>query len=262
MTSLEKSMTRIRKSNPGRRGLAALAALLAGVPAFRAAALPSYGIVDCAECHSTALSGMTLTNYQAMVDLGLGPLPVFQASPGQTAALAFNVTNNNGGPYALNVNGLGAAGISNSTDYLVYGVDTNWTSQASGAYYTVGPILPSVSIPGLWTFNLAVDTGTPPDYYPLQVRMAGASSSMWSQAQSFYLQVLPAPVALAPVAAGGSFSVQVATTTGLTYYLEYRTGLGSGTWTPAAQTAGDGTVKTLTDPAATDPQRFYRVRAQ
>jgi hypothetical protein len=96
--------------------------------------------------------------------------------------------------------------------------------------------------------------------------MAGASSSLWSQAQTFYVQVVtpapPAPVVLATKAPGASFSVQAATVSGFTYFLEYTTSFVGGTWTTAAQTAGDGTLQTLTDPAATGPQRFYRLRVQ
>jgi hypothetical protein len=98
--------------------------------------------------------------------------------------------------------------------------------------------------------------------------MAGydAASEMWSQQESFYVQVVaaapPSPTLLAPHRSGSSFSVQVATTSGFTYYLDYKTNLAATAWTTAAQTPGDGTSKTLTDTTATDSQRFYRVRVQ
>lgn len=92
---------------------------------------------------------------------------------------------------------------------------------------------------------------------------------MWCQQESFYLQVLsPAPaIALPPTLIAGShsgntFSVRVATASGFTYYLESSTNLPAGNWTSVSQTPGDGSVKTLTDNAAADPQRFYRVRVQ
>jgi hypothetical protein len=148
---------------------------------------------------------------------------------------------------------------------MVFAADTNWTSEAGGTYYTVGPVSPE-DVPQIWTFNLEVETGTPPDYYPLQVFMAGASACMWSESLMFYLQIVaplpPAPVAKTASRLGGSFSVRVATTSGFTYFLEYTTSLAGGTWTTAAQTPGDGTLKTLVDPAATDPARCYRVRVQ
>jgi hypothetical protein len=56
--------------------------------------------------------------------------------------------------------------------------------------------------------------------------------------------------------------VQVATTSGFTYYLEYKSAFSAANWSTATQTTGDGTVKTLVDTTATDPQRFYRVRVQ
>ena len=72
-----------------------------------------------------------------------------------------------------------------------------------------------------------VKTNTPADFYTINSQMAGydAASKMWSQQESFYIQVVaappPAPAILAPHWSGGSFSVQVATTSGFTYYLEY-----------------------------------------
>jgi hypothetical protein len=98
--------------------------------------------------------------------------------------------------------------------------------------------------------------------------MAGFDSGalLWSQQESFYIQVTaataPAPLIVAPRRTGNSFSVQVATSSGFTYYLEYKNAFAAANWNPAAQTAGDGTVKTLVDTTATDVQRFYRVRVQ
>jgi hypothetical protein len=61
---------------------------------------------------------------------------------------------------------------------------------------------------------------------------------------------------------GGSFTVQVPTASGFTYYLEYTTNLDGIFWTAAAQTPGDGTMRTLMDATATNAQRLYRVRVQ
>jgi hypothetical protein len=72
----------------------------------------------------------------------------------------------------------------------------------------------------------------------------------------------PQPLITNTHRSGNSVSVQVVSVSGFTYYLEYRTNLTSGTWLPAAQAAGNGSVLTLTDTGAADQQRFYRVRVQ
>jgi hypothetical protein len=52
------------------------------------------------------------------------------------------------------------------------------------------------------------------------------------------------------------------TTSGFTYYLEYTTNPTAPTWNAAAQTPGNGTIKTLTDTTATDSRRFYQTHVQ
>lgn len=67
-------------------------------------------------------------------------------------------------------------------------------------------------------------------------------------------------MASSPAYGNGVFSLSVTTTLGKSYTLQYVTGLTNTDWNsilPA--TAGDGTVKTLSDPGATNGQRFYRV---
>ena len=63
-----------------------------------------------------------------------------------------------------------------------------------------------------------------------------------------------------PAYNSGTFSVSVATTAGKSYRLEFKDSLTDTNWTPLSSTPGDGTLKTLTDPSATVPRRFYRVR--
>lgn len=59
-----------------------------------------------------------------------------------------------------------------------------------------------------------------------------------------------------------SFSVSVATVSGRNYSLEFKDALTASAWTALPAVPGDGTVKVLTDPAATASQRFYRVRVR
>ncbi|MCX6890868.1 MAG: hypothetical protein NTX51_05015 [Verrucomicrobia bacterium] len=44
------------------------------------------------------------------------------------------------------------------------------------------------------------------------------------------------------------------------YALEYSDTLAATNWNSATNTPGNGALKLLADPAATAPQRFYRVR--
>jgi hypothetical protein len=210
---------------------------------------------------------MAIVNFQTTTNLGNGLRKVFRVSPGQTAVIQFSVTNNYGGNYALNINNLDAGGVNPSSNHLAYTPDPAWTPYFPGTstnFFMAGCASKS---PEVWTFNLVVKTNTPADFYTVNSQMAGNySSTMWSQQESFYVQVVapaaPAPVLQAPRRSGYSFSVQVPTTSGFTYYLEYKTNLTAPTWNAAAQNAGDGTIKTLTDTTATDPSRFYHARVQ
>jgi hypothetical protein len=66
--------------------------------------------------------------------------------------------------------------------------------------------------------------------------------------------------ATSPMLANGVFSVRVTTKAGKNYALEYKDSLSTANWTALPTVAGDGTVKVLSDPAATTPRRFYRIK--
>ena len=70
------------------------------------------------------------------------------------------------------------------------------------------------------------------------------------------------PQLLYPARAPNQFSIVLQTFSGKTYTLEYKSSLAATNWTPAATVRGNGALQFLTDPAATVPQRFYRVRQQ
>lgn len=70
----------------------------------------------------------------------------------------------------------------------------------------------------------------------------------------------PAPFLAGPRLEQGQFGVQVQTQPGFQYVLEYRNSLGGTNWVPLVTAPGDGTLKTLSDPAPAGQQRFYRVR--
>lgn len=260
-------MTNIPRSFPSVRNILMVVILMAlfGLGGGHAGAA---FLINCKACHTVPQNGMAIVNFQSITNLGAGTYNVFRVNPGQTAVIQLSVTNGHGGDYGLNLNNFAAGGVNNSSDHMIWTPDPTWTSYFPGTatnFFMAGPA--SIS-PNLWTFNLAVKTNTPPDFYLINSQMAGldATAEMWSQQESFYVEVVaPPPVAptlLAPQKSGSSFSAQVGTASGFTYYLEYKTNLSATTWTVAAQIQGDGTTKTLTDAAANDAQRFYQVRVR
>ena len=249
----------------GPRGLLVTTALMVMLASCGSASAAFY--INCAGCHTTPQNGMAIVNFPTTTNLGKGARKVFKVSPGQTAVIQLNVTNNYSGNYALNINNLAAGGVNNSSNHLAYTADPAWTHYFPGTATNFFMAGCASSSPKVWTFNLVVRTNTPADFYTVNSQMAGYySSTMWSQQESFYVQVVPVapsvPVLQAPLRSGSSFSVQLATTSGFTYYLDYTTNLSGPTWNAASQTLGDGTIKTLTDTTATDLWRFYRGHVQ
>jgi hypothetical protein len=229
---------------------------------------PATFYVNCAGCHTVPQNGMAIVNFETTTNLGQRLFKVFKVSPGQTAIIQLNVTNRYGGSYAMSMNNLDAGSVNNSSDYLAYNADPTWSSYFPGTSTNFFMAGPTGTSPDLWTFNLVVKTNTPADFYMIKTQMAGydSASRMWSQQESFYVQVVaavpPVPTLRAPQRSRSSFSVQVATNSGFTYYLEYKTDLTATSWNATAQTPGDGKSKTLTDTTANDLRRFYQVRVQ
>jgi hypothetical protein len=254
------TMTNRPRTPHARRAAVGLIAMFALVGVAHAAFY-----INCLECHPVPQNGMAIVNFQTMTNLGAGLCKVFQVVPGRTAVIRFSVTNGYDGNYALNINNFGTGGVSNGDNHMAYTADPSWSSyfpETTTNFFLGGP---STTSPDLWTFNLAVKTNTPADFYTIKSQMAGydSASQMWSQQETFYVQVLAAPPAPALLVVGrsaGSFSVQVGTLGGFTYYLEYKTDLAATNWNAAAQITGDGTIKIITDATANNSQRFYRVR--
>ena len=78
-----------------------------------------------------------------------------------------------------------------------------------------------------------------------------------------YLMLVPAsapPVGFRVSAAlsGGNIILSFPTQAGVVYRVLSRDDLGSSTWTPLTTVTGDGSVKSVSDPA-TGAQRYYRV---
>lgn len=68
-------------------------------------------------------------------------------------------------------------------------------------------------------------------------------------------------LAVNPVNAGSSFSLQLQTQCGRVYWLECKNDLSDPSWLTLPLVAGNGGIQTLTDNAASGQSRFYRVRA-
>ena len=71
---------------------------------------------------------------------------------------------------------------------------------------------------------------------------------------------LPVPQLLNSVWQGHRFSAQVQTLAPKNYALEYKDSVTATNWTTLYTNAGNGALRILTDPDATNPQRFYRMR--
>jgi hypothetical protein len=71
---------------------------------------------------------------------------------------------------------------------------------------------------------------------------------------------LPSPLLLRPAWNGKQFSAVAQTLNRKTYALEVTDSLAAGIWIPVSTNAGNGALRMLTDPAATGPQRLYRMR--
>jgi hypothetical protein len=72
----------------------------------------------------------------------------------------------------------------------------------------------------------------------------------------------PAPQIINPQLRGNAFSLSFATVAGKSYTVQFKNALTEASWQSLPAILGDGTVKTVTDSAATVPARFYRVKAQ
>jgi len=73
---------------------------------------------------------------------------------------------------------------------------------------------------------------------------------------------VPAPEMFGATLVNGVFGVSTFTLSVKNYVLEYKNSLSESTWTALSPVPGNGDVVTLTDGAATGPQRFYRVQVQ
>ena len=99
-----------------------------------------------------------------------------------------------------------------------------------------------------------------------QCSIPSVCSNVFAIAAGAYhtLLLLDAPAAppqlLTPVRNGSSFSVVVPTLNRLTYALEFKDSLIETNWIALPAVSGNGALQLLSDPTASVPQRFYRLR--
>jgi alpha-tubulin suppressor-like RCC1 family protein len=110
-----------------------------------------------------------------------------------------------------------------------------------------------------WGANDYLQSTVPPSLRNVVAIAAGHSHSIALRAEGL---VAP-PVQVSNVFRSGSnFCLQTPTIRGKSYYLQHCDSLGSSHWTMRPPVPGDGRPRTLIDPGATVPQRFYRVWQQ
>lgn len=96
----------------------------------------------------------------------------------------------------------------------------------------------------------------------------GVQASATDEVRPFDLDSVAVVQATLPVIlfnlqhSSSAVSFSFASQAGVTYHAEYATALPAIEWHPLTTIAGDGAVKTVTDPNLSGQQRFYRVRAQ
>jgi hypothetical protein len=94
-----------------------------------------------------------------------------------------------------------------------------------------------------------------------QINASTVSGAVWSVRYSGTNVTAALLSGLKPVLSGGMFSFSFDTTAGLSYLVQESDSLDPSNWQTLEQIAGDGSTKTISEPA-TDPQRFYRVLVQ
>jgi len=177
-----------------------------------AEARPSYATDtgnSCSGCHDNHLTGrMEVTDEDTTIDLGTqlngkvrGPLRTFVVQAGSTVKMSVNVLDGTE-EFAVQLKRLETPGQEMSVDnFLVWAEDdlaeNTWTRQEvdNPPYFTkddgANGGLPAVEA-GIFTFDLFVASGTPPDVYDLEFAAAGRSTAdgTWYQDEHFYLEVL------------------------------------------------------------------------
>jgi hypothetical protein len=139
---------------------------------------------------------------------------------------------------------------------------------AQGLRFSLGPGAPTGAAidaqSGVWTWTPGVGQAATTNLVHVIVTDAGQPSLSGTNTLRVVVAAAPLtePELVGPTLSTEGFSVRVKTAAGRTYVLEYKRALADPTWSLADSVVGDGAEHVLLDSAPTDPQRFYRVRAQ
>ena len=132
---------------------------------------------------------------------------------------------------------------------------TNIVAVAAGGFHSLGLRANGTAV--AWGDNSYGQTTVPP-YATNVIAVAGGGR------HSLALIGSGPPIGQAqlqsPQREGGTFSVSIQTQSGRAYALDYKSSLDEAAWTSLPLTSGNGGTNRLTDPSATNEQRFYRVR--
>jgi hypothetical protein len=105
----------------------------------------------------------------------------------------------------------------------------------------------------------------PPGANLVTIRVSDGGAPPLSDSGSFTVTVVKPPAfpILNPRHTGTTFTATVATEVGKSYILEFKNSLQDLEWTPLQPAvAGDGSMRTLTDPNAVQSQSYYRIRVE
>jgi len=128
-----------------------------------------------------------------------------------------------------------AAGEHHSLALKSNGTVQEWGSNQSGEGVVPAGLSGVTAIAAGWNYSLALAAGGP------QITPFSLGNPSWRN---------------------NRFTVSLQTQNGIVYIMEYKNAMSDSTWIPLPSVTGNGSVISLTDSSATNPKRFYRVRAQ
>lgn len=167
------------------------------------------------------------------------------------------------------------AGAEASLALKADGTVTAWGANDSGLLDVPPGLSNVVSIAGYGAFLALKSDGTVVAWgaagaqnygqtqIPAGLRNVSAIAGNGRHSLALVRMPLEGPVRLqSPALVGGVFRVKVPTAAGRRYFLESKDALPAGAWLSLPAVIGDGAVRELIDPGATNGQRFYRVRIE
>lgn len=95
-----------------------------------------------------------------------------------------------------------------------------------------------------------------------KILFGGGSYTVDGISRAGIARLNPGPTLMTPQRTGNTYNTSIATVSGATYVLQYKTSLSTPSWIDASTIVGDGTVQTLSDGTATNSARIYRLQAR